>query len=247
MVPPPKAKAGDGLRSGKLHDRVATSIGVEIATGVIPAGSLLPTEMEAAERFKVSRTAYREAIRALAGKGLVSSRPKTGTRVNPRRDWALLDPELLGWMFAKTPTPASIRSLFELRRIVEPSAAALAAEKRTAEQLSAMGHALEEMAEHGLDKAEGQQADGRFHALILEATGNEFLLALTDSISTAIRWTTILKFAASKAPRNPMMLHRDLFSAIADRDPDRARTVTLTLLAQAQEDTETSIQPDGEA
>lgn len=226
---------------GKLHDRIATSIGLDIVTGVIAEGQMLPTEAEAIERLNVSRTAYREAIRALAGKGLISSRTKVGTRVNPRREWALFDTEVLSWMFARRPTMGSVRSLFELRMLVEPSAAAIAAERRTADQLSTMGHALEEMARHGLNTEAGQTADGIFHSTIMEATENEFLIALTEPISTAIRWTTILKFAASKKPRNPLQLHRDVFSAIAERDPDRARRFTVQLLAEAREDTEASL------
>lgn len=228
----------DSATSGKLHDVIAVSLGTEIATGAIPEGGFLPTEAEATERFGVSRTSYREAIRKLVGKGLVVSRAKTGTQVNPRRSWALLDPEVLAWTFGAKPTADAVRNLFELRSIVEPAAAELAAERRSAEQLSAMGHALEEMAQHGLATTDGQLADGRFHAIILEATGNDLLQALTDPIATAVRWTTKLKFAASKAPRSPMRLHRDLFSAIADRDGAGAKNITNELLAQAREDTE---------
>ncbi len=223
---------------GRLHDRIANSIGIEIASGTLSEGELLPTEVEAIERLQVSRTAYREAIRLLAGKGMVSTRTKVGTSVNTRRSWALFDPDVLRWMFSRRPTMASVRNLFELRMMVEPNAADVAAQRRTAKQLSAMGHALEEMARHGLATADGQKADGMFHSLILEATGNEFLIALNEPIATAIRWTTVLKFAASREPRNPLPLHRDLFSAIADRDGTLAREISMNLLVQARDDTE---------
>ena len=229
------------LTAKKLHDRVAIALGVEIARGDIAEGKLLPTELEGVERFGVSRTTYREAIRALAGKGLVSSRAKTGTRVNPRRSWAVLDPDVIAWMFSAKPRPETVQSLFELRLIVEPAAAAAAAERRTAEQLLTIGGALQGMVEHGYRSAEGQVADGRFHAAILEATGNEFLIGLTESIATAIRWTTILKASASKTPRDPIPLHLDLYRAIADKSPDMARDAASKLIMVAREDTESSL------
>jgi len=234
-------KAPSVVRPKKLHDQIAIRLGTDIVTGRYAEGSILPTEAEATEAFGVSRTPYREAIRNLVGKGLLESRAKTGTRVNPRNEWALLDPDVLSWIFGGKPTAKTVKDLFELRMIVEPAAAAVAAERRSSAQLSAMGHALEEMAKFGLQTVEGQRADGQFHSIILEATGNDFLKALTDPITTAIRWTTTLKFAVSKAPRNPMQLHRDLFSAIAERNPDRARQITQLLLAEAREDTEAAL------
>ncbi|MBW8783156.1 MAG: FadR family transcriptional regulator [Novosphingobium sp.] len=230
-----QANAG-GAR--KLHDKVAVELGTAIANGRIPEGSLLPTEQEGVQRFGVSRATYREAIRALSSKGLVTSRAKTGTRVNPRHQWAVLDPEVITWMFSAKPTTQAVRSLFELRMIIEPAASALAAERRTAEQLLVIGHAYEEMARHGYRSEQGQAADARFHELILTATDNDFLIGLTESIATAVRWTTILKATASKTPRDPIPLHFELYRAIADRNPERAREAALTLLEVAREDTE---------
>lgn len=222
----------------KLHDTVAIALGTEIANGRYAEGALLPTEIEGVARFGVSRTTYREAIRTLASKGLVTSRAKTGTRVNPRRQWAILDPEVIAWMFATKPDLRIVRSLFELRMIIEPAASAIAAERRTADQLLALGRAFSAMEENGYRSAAGQVADGQFHALILEATSNDFLIGLTDSIATAVRWTTILKASASKTPLNPIPLHLDLYRAIADRDPERARLAATTLLEIARDDTE---------
>lgn len=231
----------DGAVGLNLHDQIANSLGIRIVSGAIPEGALLPTEKEAIDGLKVSRTPYREAIRKLVGKGLVSSRPNSGTRVSPRRSWALLDPEVLGWMFAGEPSVQAMKSLFELRMIVEPEAAALAAQRRTTEQLSLMGHALEEMAEHGFNTSRGQIADGQFHAAILQASDNEFLMALTQSITTSVRWTTFLKWAATKRPRTALHLHRELFSAVVAQEPERARSVTRVLLTEAMEDSEAAL------
>lgn len=221
-----------------MHDQIAISVGIEIVTGVLPEGAALPTEVEAVEIHGVSRTAYREAIRVLVGKGLVSSRKKAGTRVNLRREWSLLDPDVLSWMFAAKPTMAAVQGLFELRLIVEPSAAALAALRRTDEQVNEMRDSLGDMERYGLREAAGREADGKFHSVILEATGNDFLRALTEPIATAIRWTTLLKFSPGRSPRDPMKLHRDLFNAIADGNSAQAHEVSTQLLQQAREDTE---------
>src|SRR3546814_6993652 len=78
---------------------------------------------------------YREAVRILAAKGLVESRPKTGTRVSPQAKWHLLDPDVLSWIFEFEPGDDLLASLFELRKIVEPEAAALAAQRRTEAQV----------------------------------------------------------------------------------------------------------------
>lgn len=222
---------------GKLHDQVAVRLGIDITSGAIPEGETLPTEWEGVKQFGVSRTTYREAIRFLASKGLVSSRAKVGTRVNPRSEWAILDPAVIRWMFSREPGEQSLQSLFELRMIVEPAAAEMAALRRSTDQLLTIGRALDQMKRHGYRSAEGQVADGEFHSAILEATNNDFLIGLTQSISTAVRMTTMLKASASKSPRDPIPLHFDVYSAIADKDPVEARSATLTLLEIAREDT----------
>jgi DNA-binding FadR family transcriptional regulator len=218
-------------------------MGVEIVTGAREPGSTLPGEIELAERAGVSRSVIREALRMLSAKGLVDSKPKAGTRVRERHDWNLLDPELLGWMFeGPQPSLKFVRSLFQLRLIVEPAAAELAALNRTTRQLSRMGHSLEEMGAHGLGSETGRAADQSFHAVLLEATDNELLVSLSASIAAAVRWTTLFKYRGTKPPRDPLPEHRILFEAIANGDPAAAREATLTLVRQAQADTEMAIE-----
>ena len=209
-----------GKRSRPAHSVLAQRLGVAIVTGHHAPASVLRGEIELAEDFGVSRSVIREALRTLAAKGLVVSRPKTGTRVRDRHEWNLLDPELLGWMFEGAPPLPFVRSLFQLRLIVEPAAAELAAVGRTARQLSAMGHALETMSTYGLADETGRAADQQFHALVLQATDNELLVSLSASIAAAVRWTTFFKFRHDKLPRDPMPEHRALFEAIANSDPD---------------------------
>ena len=233
-------KAG-APKARRIHASIARDLGVAIVTGVHQPGDTLPGEIECAESLHVSRSAYREAVRMLAAKGLVESRPKAGTQVSPRSRWNLLDPEVLEWMFEGEPSEAFVRSLFELRLIVEPAAAALAAERRTGRELSALGHALGEMARHGLTTAEGRAADQAFHHLILEATRNEPLTTLSSSIAAAVGWTTIFKQRKRRLPRDPLPDHQLLYDAIAEGDADAARAAMAELVRRALIDTEMSL------
>ena len=83
----------------RLHGSVAHRIAADIIKGVLEPGSLLPNEETASASYGVSRSAYREAIRTLAAKGLVTALPKVGTRITPRSDWQILDPDILAWHF----------------------------------------------------------------------------------------------------------------------------------------------------
>src|SRR5262245_59275924 len=124
-----KESAGRG--SLRLHGSIARDLGVRIVSGRFKPGQVLDGEIEASEALQVSRTAYREAVRILAAKGLVESRPKVGTRVSPQEQWHLLDPDVLAWIFSGDPEPVVLRGRFELRSVVGPAAAALAAERRS--------------------------------------------------------------------------------------------------------------------
>src|SRR5580693_6564703 len=113
----------------RLHGSIARKLGIAIVSGEYRPGDLLDGEIESSERLAVSRTAYREAVRILAAKGLVDARPKVGTRVNPRSKWHLLDPDVLDWTFASEPDLVLLDSLFELRNVVESAAAGFAAQR----------------------------------------------------------------------------------------------------------------------
>ena len=114
--------SSDG-RALRLHGTIARDIGMRIVSGRIAPGRVLDGEIEASERLRVSRTAYREAVRILAAKGLIESRPKIGTRVSEPRHWHLLDPDVISWIFTSTPDERLLSGLFELRTVVEPAAA----------------------------------------------------------------------------------------------------------------------------
>jgi DNA-binding FadR family transcriptional regulator len=225
-----------------LHLRLAHDLGARIVSGVLGAGQLLDTEIRATERYHVSRAAYREAVRILAAKGLVESRPKVGTRVTPREKWHLLDPDVLSWIFQAEPSDHMLESLFELRMIVEPEAAALAARRRTSEHLDRMRQALAEMARHTLGTDQGRAADQEFHAAVLIASDNAFLRTLIASVCTAVTWTTVLKQRVRPLIRDPIPDHVRVFESIAAREPESARSAMSRLVELALFDTRTAPQ-----
>ena len=219
-----------------VSGRIADLLGSAILGGQRAVGSSLPREMHASADLGVSRAAYREAVRTLAAKGLVESRTKSGTHVTQRRRWQVLDPDVLRWAFHSGPNLALINELFELRQILEPHAAELAARRRTAEQLAVMGCALEEMTRHGLTTAAGQAADRRFHEEILVATGNEAMMTLSASVTAAVQWSAMLKCKSNGALRDAIPDHRNVYAAIVERDGPRAAQAARKLIQLSLQD-----------
>jgi DNA-binding FadR family transcriptional regulator len=223
----------------RLHGTIARQLGIHIVSGKLRPGDLLGGEISAAEQLAVSRTAYREAVRILAAKGLVDARPKVGTRINPRNMWHLLDPDVLDWMFESEPDLVLLDSLFELRNVVESEAAGFAAQRRTAAHLQGMRSAIEGMATHTLATEQGRQADLDFHTTLLLATGNPFIFSLANGVRAAIRATTIYKQRKQPLRRDPLPDHMRVFEAIAAKEPAKAKAAMSALIKLARIDTPT--------
>jgi DNA-binding FadR family transcriptional regulator len=221
----------------RIPGTIARDLGVKIVSGKLKPGTILEGEIVASGQRKVSRSAYREAVRILVAKGLVRSRPKTGTCVNQRRDWHLLDPDVLSWIFQVEPDYSLLANLFELRRLVEPEAAALAAQRRSPAHLKSMSEALNAMATHKLVTKEGRDADQNFHAALLDASGNDFLATLTASITAAVAWSTIFKQRFKPLKRDPVPDHRKVYDAVVAGNAKAARHAMAELVDLAFVDT----------
>lgn len=232
-----KKSANYTVRSkGKLlrvHGTVARELGLAIVSGALKPGQVLDNEIEAASLRKVSRNTYREAMRMLVAKGLVVSRTRTGTRVSEVSEWNVLDPDVLAWTFTGTPRPEVIHALFELRSVVEPAAAALAAARRRPRQLEQMKHALAQMKLRTLHTAEGRAADGEFHAALLESTFNPFVVSLTKGVTGAISALTEFKLRLTRALRDPVADHEQVYEAILAKDSQAAREAMNNLIRLA--------------
>ncbi|MEI9994375.1 MAG: FadR/GntR family transcriptional regulator [Rhizomicrobium sp.] len=224
-------------KSLRLHGTIARALGIAIVSGKYKPGDLLVGEIASSEQLEVSRTAYREAVRILAAKGLVDARPKVGTRINPQSKWNLLDPDVLDWTFDTEPDLALLNSLFELRNVVESAAAGLAALRRSPSHLKAMRAALEGMAKHTLATEAGRQSDLDFHATLLDATNNPFIISLTNGVSAAISTTTMFKQRKRPLRRDPLPDHLKVFEAIAEKDSAKAQQAMSELIELARMDT----------
>jgi len=239
-MPPKKTVSTPGAserkRSLRLHGKIARDLGVRIVSGQLDPGRILNGEIEASAQLQVSRTAYREAMRILTAKGLVESRPKLGTRVSDPKRWHLLDPDVLGWMFAD-PDEEMLSSLFELRSIVEPAACALAATRRSKAQLRALRDSLNRMAKHTLESEIGQQADREFHTVLLESSGNRFLVSLSSGIAAALLWVPALQREKGPLLRDAIPDHERVYEAIEARDPQAAAHAMTQLIELAMLDT----------
>ena len=200
-----------------LHSIVAHDLGTRIVSGKLAPGDVLPTEAALSESLDVSRTALREAIKILSAKGLIESRPKTGTRVKPRKSWNLLDPDVLSWHFPD-PDPAFLYGLFETRMIIEPNTAAMAAERATEEQLATIEAAY--------------ITDLIFHQAILDASGNDFMKSFGMLIETALIGSFRLSSGGPKAHVKSLPDHFAVYRAIAHREPGDAREAMRNLLSR---------------
>jgi DNA-binding FadR family transcriptional regulator len=217
----------------RVHGTVAQEIGLAIVSGRLKPGEVLDNEIEAANLRKVSRNTYREAMRMLVAKGLVVSRTRTGTRVSEVSEWNVLDPDVLAWTFSGTPRPAVIHALFELRSVVEPAAAALAAARRRPRQLEQMKNALAEMRSRTLKTPEGRMADSAFHAALLESTFNPFVVSLTKGVTGAITALTEFKLRLRRVMRDPVVDHERVYEAIVAKDAPAAREAMNNLIRLA--------------
>jgi DNA-binding FadR family transcriptional regulator len=175
-------------------------IGLKILRGELLPGDVLPADDELTGELQVSRTILRESVKVLAAKGLVESRQKTGTRVRPRERWNLLDPDVLAWRFEASPDAAFFRSIVELRRIVEPEAARLAAERATDAELAELRTAFADM-EASMDEPDAYlEADLRFHELILRGCHNELLEHMAAMMRAVFRALFVATRPADSVP-----------------------------------------------
>ncbi len=177
--------AEKGAKPGRIH-AVLTTLGREIAQEIVPAGAVLPPESELEIRFGVGRGVVREAIKTLSGKGLISVRPRHGTRVLPRSDWSLLDRDVLRWLIGhEKPDLELLLAVQEVRSIIEPAAAALAATRATKKDRQRISAALRAM-ESSDNQASATAADKAFHLAILDATHNPVLQGFRGAIDTIL-------------------------------------------------------------
>ena len=217
-------------RNRGLLGSVVERLGLRILDGTYGPERALPTEPALMAELKISRTVLREAIKILGAKGLLTSRPKSGTHVRPARHWNLLDPTILELYCRVVDYSEFAKNFQSLRVVIEPEAAAMAATHGSRTQLKLLSAAYAAM-EAAKNLKEWTAADLGFHEAILEATGNPFMQPLRSLIRAALN---TLLFHSAKTSANPfdsLSEHKQVLDAIQRRDAAGARSAMKTLLA----------------
>lgn len=223
-------------RKRSLVDQVVDTIGQDILSRRYPPGAPLPNETEWCEKLDVSRSVLREALRVLVSKNLIDIRSRAGGRVRGEAEWNLLDPDILHWRSQGGDRETFVRELFELRRVIEPAAAALAATRIGRRQLQDLTEALDDMVAAGEDTARFLEPDARFHRLILDSVGNALFRALGQAITVALDITLRLSLDAPQGQQASLPLHRMVLEAITQRDAPAASAAMLTLVNASERD-----------
>lgn len=209
-----------------LREQVVDEIGNEIVSGRLKPGDFLPSEDVLLGRYDVSRTVLREALNVLAGKGILDARPKRGTRVRPRHEWSQLDPVVLGWQRGVQPDTAAEDgrdALMEVRRIVEPGAAALAAQRGTDVDFEAIRDAYAAMEQAGDSAETFMEADLAFHTACLFAAKNDLLAPVAHAIRSEMMASLRITNRDPEANRTiALPLHKAILDAILAHDPEAA-------------------------
>ncbi len=223
-----------GYSQRGLHGIAVNRIGQRIVRGELGPGDLI--DLQALEvEFDASRTMVREALKVLAAKGLVDARPKRGTFVRPRSEWMLLDPDLLRWRNEGHPDAQFLADLSEVRRIIEPAGARLAAARRVQNELQIMHESLAVFADSQATAEDVVSADLDFHRALLSCSGNELVQRMELVIEAGLRARGLLVHrSGSWADLVPA--HRRVLDAVDAGDEDAAEAAMRALLAQADED-----------
>lgn len=219
------------LPTGAVKTAVNT-VGRRITQGEFAAGETLPMEAELMEILGVSRTVVRETIKVLSGKGMVRTARRYGTRVLPAEHWNLLDPDVIRWHDPQSPLAQRIfQDSTELRVMVEPHAAALAAVHASEAQIATILQAADHIQpdENGLSAMIA--ADYTFHATILEASGNVMLRQFQGLILALLQFCYPAGQKAAPDKRVSRQAHVTVAEAIMARNPDEARSRMFDMLA----------------
>ena len=220
------------------HGHTLDLLGQAILSGQYAVGASLPPEPLLCEQFGVSRTVVREAIKSLVAKGLISTGPKVGTRVLHDDQWNWFDPDVITWQAQAGLTPEFLRDLQELRRVVEPAAVRLAAEKATPEDIAVIEAAYAGMKlsiEQGGDYV---VHDLRFHQGLLQASHNRMLIQMGKALSALLRTSFEISTRIQDGPRSSLPLHRAVLDAVIQHAPDQAERAIMVLIHGAHDDIE---------
>ena len=211
-------------------------LGESIVAGRFGQCGALPPEPLLCEQFGVSRTVVREAVKSLVAKGMLHTGPKVGTKVQPAERWNLFDPDVVAWQSKVGLTREFLRDLQELRRIVEPAAARLAAERATQadiDEIEAAYQGMKSAIEQGGDYV---ASDLRFHQGLLRACHNRMVWQMSKALGALLRTSFEISTSLVNAPWTSLPLHRAVLDAVIAGDAQAAEQAVRHLIDSAARD-----------
>jgi GntR family transcriptional repressor for pyruvate dehydrogenase complex len=221
------------VRSSRLYEQIVQQVEESIQKGDLKTGDKLPPERDLAQQFGVSRTAVREAVKALREKGFVEAYPGRGTFIMETNSHPI---RLSLDRMVKAGQAEGSRYLTEVREMMEPEIAALAAERAEAENLAAMRESFEVMEGAKRDPDVFIEADLDFHLALAEAAGNPIILSLIDSIVGLLREQRMGIFQVEGGPERGQYHHKKILEAVEHRDAGGAREAMRAHMRQVRDD-----------
>lgn len=221
-----------------VHGNTVDHLGAAIVAGRYAPGASVPPEPLLGEQLGVSRTVVREAVKSLVAKGLITSGPKVGTRVLPPENWNCFDEDVVAWHVQAGLTPEFVRDLQDLRRIMEPAAVRLAAERATAQDIADIENAYAGMKQAIEQGGDYVSHDLRFHQGLLRACGNRMIAQMSKALAPLLRTSFEISTRRKDGPASSLPMHRAVLDAVIARNPVRAERAILKLIDSARDDIE---------
>jgi DNA-binding FadR family transcriptional regulator len=221
-----------------VHGNTLDLLGEAIVAGRYAVGASLPPEPILGGELGVSRTVVREAVKSLIAKGMVSTGPKVGTRVLPRDTWNWFDPDVIIWQSKIGLTAEFLRDLQDLRRLIEPAAVRMAAERATPANIAEIQEAYEGMHSAVFDGGDYVKHDLRFHQGLLKACQNRMLIQMNKALSALLRTSFEISTTRPDGPMHSLPLHKAVLDAVIARNPAKAEKAIIVLIDGAHDDIE---------
>ena len=221
-----------------VHGTTLDLLGEAIVAGRYPAGSSIPPEPILGEELGVSRTVVREAVKSLVAKGLLVTGPKLGTRVLSEAQWNWFDLDVVAWQSKVGLTREFVRDVHDMRRIVEPAAVRLAAERASAADIADIEAAYAGMKDAIENGGDYVKYDLLFHQGLLRASHNRMVVQMSKALGALLRIAFEISTARPHGPASSLPMHRAVLDAVIARTPQKAERAALRLIDSARDDIE---------
>ena len=228
-----------GTQRRRLYEDIVQQFHSLISQGALQHGARLPSERLLAAQLKVSRSSIREAIRSLELQGLVVSKRGSGTFINTE------NLESVVALIASTLSSGgeTLKDIFEVRHLLEPQIAAVAAQRAGDKDVQRLGEILEEQQRQIEEGQTGVDADTAFHFALASATHNSALVKVVSAVEDILRRSRHQSLQEPGRPQRSLASHRQILEMVRARDPEGAKEAMEHHLTSVEPAILTSIQP----